>query len=95
MRPFTRITPARGNISRSIICQRPFSFSPQSRLKEDKPQTPEQIEKAKQEQLRDGKKKDDLKSSSETVVEAEKSDKGPEQLQKETAQQAQQERASK
>jgi hypothetical protein len=41
-------------------------------LKEDKQQTPQEIEKAKQEQLKDGKKKEELESASETGVKADR-----------------------
>ncbi|KAF2214893.1 hypothetical protein CERZMDRAFT_90244 [Cercospora zeae-maydis SCOH1-5] len=90
MRSFIRIQPTRNAVQRSVIFQRPLSYSPQLRLKEDKPQSPHEIENAKQQQ-NDPKKREELESSSETVVKAEQNDKGPEQLQKETAQQAQKE----
>ncbi|CAK1355744.1 hypothetical protein CB0940_00564 [Cercospora beticola] len=90
MRAFTRLQPARNAVQRSIVFQRPLSSSPQLRLKEDKPQSPQEIEKAKQQQ-QDPKQREELESSSETVVKAEQNSKGPEELQKETAQQAQKE----
>ncbi|KAM3418580.1 hypothetical protein BST61_g4556 [Cercospora zeina] len=90
MRPFTRVQPTWNAVQRSVVFQRPLSYSPQLRLKEDKPQSPQEIENAKQQQD-DPKKREELESSSETVVKAEHNGKGPEELQKETAQQAQKE----
>lgn len=70
---------------------RPLSTTHQLRLKEDKPQSPEEIEDAKQKQHQSQSKREELESSSETAVRAEKDNKGPEELQKETAQKAQKE----
>lgn len=75
---------------------RPLSSTRHLQLKEDKPQTPEQIEKAKQEQLKSGKKKEDLESSSESVVGADREnvkdhDKHMKELQQESAKQHQEE----
>ncbi|GIZ40534.1 hypothetical protein CKM354_000386800 [Cercospora kikuchii] len=90
MRAFTRLQPTRNAVQRSVVFQRPLSSSPQLRLKEDKLQSPQEIEKAKQQQ-QDPKQREELESSSETVVKAEQNSKSPEELQKETAQQAQKE----
>lgn len=81
---------------RSQAPSRPLSYSKPLALREDKSQTPQEIEKAKQEQLKDGKKKQDLESSSETVVKADREqvsdhDSHIDKLQKETAQQKEQE----
>ncbi|KAF2172819.1 hypothetical protein M409DRAFT_49345 [Zasmidium cellare ATCC 36951] len=75
---------------------RPLSSTRQLRLKEDKNQSPEQIEQAKQEQLKSGKKKEELESQSESVVGADREevkdhDQHIEQLQKEAAKQHQRE----
>ncbi|CZT15573.1 uncharacterized protein RCC_01425 [Ramularia collo-cygni] len=81
---------------RSHAPSRPLSYSKPLALREEKLQSPQEIEKAKQEQLKDGKKKQDLESSSETVVKAEREevsdhDSHMEKLQKETAQQKEKE----
>jgi hypothetical protein len=57
---------------RSQAPSRPLSYSRPLALKEDKQQTPQEIEKAKQEQLKDGKKKEELESASETGVKADR-----------------------
>lgn len=75
---------------------RPLSYSHPLRLKEDKSQSPEQVEQAKQEQLKSGKKKEELESQSESVVGAEREevkdhDDHIDELQKESAKQHQKE----
>ncbi|KAK4506895.1 hypothetical protein PRZ48_000628 [Zasmidium cellare] len=92
LRTFTR-QPLR--LSR-LQTSRPLSSTHQLRLKEDKEQTPEQIEQAKQEQLRSGKKKEELESQSESVVGADRQevkdhDQHIKELQKEAAKQHQEE----
>ena len=66
------------------------------RLKEDKPQTSEEIEAAKQEQLKTGKRKEELESASESVVGADRQEVGNhddhiKELQQEGAKQKQKE----
>lgn len=96
--PLHRFT-ARRSI-RQLVCartpSRPLSYSRPLALKEDKVQDPQEIEKAKQEQLKDGKKKQELESASETGVKADREKVNDhkshmEDLQKETAQQKEQE----
>lgn len=75
---------------------RPLSYSRPLALREDQEQSPQEIEKAKQDQLKGGKKSQDLESSSETVVKAEQEkvsdhDSHMEKLQKETAKQSEKE----
>lgn len=70
---------------------RPLSSTRQLRLKEDKAQSAEQIEKAKQEQLKSGNKKEELESQSESAVAADQDDKNIDQMQKETAKEHQEE----
>ena len=76
---------------------RPLSIAPPLRLKEDKPQDPDEVEKAKHEQMKPGKgqsqERDKLSSSSESAIAAENEkvdDHGKhiEDLQQETAQQS-------
>lgn len=74
-----------------LLASRPLSSTRQLRLKEDKAQSPEEIEKAKQEQLKSGKKKEVLESQSESAVGADKDGKGIDQMQKETAKEHQKE----
>lgn len=67
-----------------------FSSSQPLSLREDKAQEPQEIEKAKQEQLQDGKRKQELESASETGVRADREkvsdhDSHMEKLQEETA----------
>ncbi|RMY22728.1 hypothetical protein D0866_11864 [Hortaea werneckii] len=77
---------------------RAFSCTPQLRLKEDKEQTPEQVEKAKQEQMKGNKNaREELTSSSEAAVHADKeqpADKNShiQEMQKQTADKSQQEK---
>lgn len=84
MRFLLRAQPARNAVQRTVTVQRNFSYAPQMRLKEDKEQSAQEIEKAKKEQLKTGEKKEELESASETAVKADESSKSPEQLQKET-----------
>lgn len=65
-------------------------------LKEDKPQTPEEVEAAKQEQLKTGKRKEELESASESVVGADREEVGNhddhiKELQQESAKEKQKE----
>jgi hypothetical protein len=65
-------------------------------LKEDKEQSPQELEKAKQEQMKGGKKSSELESASEADVKADRQnvkdhDKHMEDLQKQTAQQKEKE----
>ncbi|CAK3958330.1 Hypothetical predicted protein [Lecanosticta acicola] len=48
--------------------RRAFTSTPRFRLKEDTPQSAEEIEAAKQEQLKTGRRKGELKSQSEAAV---------------------------
>nr|POE75504.1 hypothetical protein CFP56_53616 [Quercus suber] len=75
-----------------IRAPRHFTTTPLLRLKEDKSQKPDEIEKAKQEQMRTGERKRELESHSEESVKAEQEhgkvedhDEHIEDLQKETA----------
>lgn len=84
-----RLTPV---FSTTLLAPRTFSSTPLLRLKEDKQQSPDEIEKAKQEQLRTGDRKRELESHSEENVKADQEHKDVEdhgahieELQKETA----------
>lgn len=73
---------------------RPFSQAQNLRLKEDTPQDPASIEKAKQEQLKGGKKSEQLESASESGINADQEkvsdhDEHIERLQQETARKTQ------
>ena len=84
MRFLLRAQPARNAVQRTVAVQRNFSYAPQMRLKEDKEQSAQEIEKAKNEQLKTGQKKEELESASESAVKADENNKSPEQLQKDT-----------
>ncbi|RMZ28332.1 hypothetical protein D0859_07599 [Hortaea werneckii] len=90
-------TPAR-TVAVWLRSTRAFSCAPQLRLKEDKEQSPEQVEKAKQEQMKGNKNaRDELTSSSEAAVHADKelpADKSSDiqEMQKQTANKSQQEK---
>jgi hypothetical protein len=97
MRPFTHLA-ARPIITRTIFrptsmttttTTRPLSSTRPHNLKEDKPQTAEEIEHAKQNQHHDAAQRENLESASEAAVKAERHGKGPEELQAETAREAQ------
>jgi len=75
---------------------RPFSSARALKLKEDKRQNPQEIEQAKQEQMKSGKQKEELQSQSETGIQADREkvhdhEEHKEDLQKATAQQVQKE----
>ncbi|RMZ15114.1 hypothetical protein D0862_01794 [Hortaea werneckii] len=100
MRSFFRPIPSRALQTSYALrpASRAFSCAPQLRLKEDKEQTPEQVEKAKQEQMKGNKNaRDELTSSSEAAVHADKeqpADKNShiQEMQKQTANKSQQEK---
>lgn len=88
--PRQPIRPVKSNLARS------FTTGSTLRLKEDKSQDPQEIEQAKQEQLKTGKKKEELESQSETGVKADREkvhdhSEHMKDLQKQTAQQTQKE----
>lgn len=93
MRPFVRLVTPRPSLPLLLLRQaRPWSSTGQWRLKEDKSQSPHEIESAKQEQLKTGQKQEELESASETAVRADRDGKKDvEQLQKETAKKSQDE----
>lgn len=83
------------------LAPRTFTTTPFLRLKEDKAQDPDEIEKAKQEQLRSGERKRELESHSEESVKAEQEhgkiddhEEHIEDLQKETAANSEAEKGS-
>ena len=89
MRQFLRVLPRQ-----TPALARPFSTSRTLRLKEDVERSPEEVEKAKQQQLKDQEWKKDLASSSEEDIKADQEkvkddDKHMEELQKKTAQKSQ------
>merc|ERR1712039_649359 len=93
-RSFLQTIPSRALPARYV--QRPasraFSCAPQLRFKEDKEQSPEQVEKAKQEQMKGNKNaREELTSSSETAVPADKNS-HIQEMQKQTANKSQQEK---
>merc|ERR1711967_168479 len=100
MQLFLRTIPSRALPARYV--QRPasraFSCAPQLRFKEDKEQSPEQVEKAKQEQMKGNKNaREELTSSSEAAVHADKeqpADKNShiQEMQKQTANKSQEEK---
>ncbi|KAK3701752.1 hypothetical protein LTR37_015272 [Vermiconidia calcicola] len=89
MRPFIRVIPRQ-----PVRLARPFSIARTLRLKEDVERNPEEVEQAKQDQLKDKEWKRELASGSEESVGADREhvkddDKHMEELQKQTAQQTQ------
>ncbi|KAI7166287.1 hypothetical protein D0869_13822 [Hortaea werneckii] len=100
MRSFLRTIPSRA--LQTSYAQRPasraFSCAPQLRLKEDKEQSPEQVEKAKQEQMKGNKNaREELTSSSEAAIHADKEQPAEknshiQEMQKQTANKSQQEK---
>ncbi|EME49699.1 hypothetical protein DOTSEDRAFT_68466 [Dothistroma septosporum NZE10] len=73
LRPISRVTTRRPvHLTRFQAPARTLTYTPCMRLKEDKIQTPEEIESAKQEQLKTGKRREELESASESVVGADR-----------------------
>ena len=87
MRQILRLVPQQP----ARFAAQPFSTSTRLRIKEDKERSPEEVERAKQEQLKDKEWKRELASGSEEAVGADQEkvkdhDKHMEELQKQTAQ---------